>query len=102
HQLLARQPHRHGSQFTLRRARDHGIENLLAPDGVAELDLSAPQRSRRERRAAPLRHRPEGAVRYDAGVEKNTAVILRWEPCGAFAPLGEPRRMVVEGIIGTA
>ena len=68
HQLLARRPHRHGSQFALRRARDHGIENLLAPDGVAELDLPAPQRGRRGRRAAPLRHRPEGAVRYDAGV----------------------------------
>jgi len=33
---------RHGSEFALRRARDHGIENLLAPDGVAELDLPAP------------------------------------------------------------
>jgi hypothetical protein len=45
--------------------RDHGIRNLLAPHGVAELDLPAPQRGRRKRRAAPLRHRPEGAVRYD-------------------------------------
>ena len=70
HQLLARQSHRHGSQSALRRARDHGIEDLLAPDGVAELDLSAPQRGRRRRRAAPLRHRPEGAVRYDASVEE--------------------------------
>jgi len=52
--FLARQPHRHGSQFALRRTRDHGIENLLAPDGVAELDLSAPQRGRRGRRAAAL------------------------------------------------
>ena len=69
HELLARRPHRHGSESALRRARDHGIENLLAPDGVAELDLPAPQRGRRRRRAAPLRHRPEGAVRYDAGVE---------------------------------
>ena len=59
---------RHGSQFALRRTRDHGIENLLAPDGVAELDFPAPQRGRRRRRAAPLRHWPKGAVRYDAGV----------------------------------
>ena len=66
--LLARRPHRHGSQSALRRPRDHGIENLLAPDGVAELDLPAPQRGRRRRRAAPLRHRPEGAVRYDASL----------------------------------
>ena len=68
HLVLARQPHRHGSQSALRRARDHGIENLLAADGVAELDLPAPQRGRRRRRAAPLRHRPEGGVRYDAGL----------------------------------
>ena len=71
HQLLARRPHRHGSELALRRARDHGIENLLAPDRVAELDLPAPQRGRRRRRAAPLRHRPEAAVRYDAGVGAN-------------------------------
>ena len=69
HVLLARRPHRHGSESALRRARDHGIENLLAPHGVAELDLPAPQRGRRRRRAAPLRHRPEGAVRYDASLE---------------------------------
>ncbi len=72
HVLLARRPHRHGSEFALRRARDHGIENLLAPHGVAELDLPAPQRGRRRRRAAPLRHRPEGAVRYDAGLRRST------------------------------
>ena len=65
HQLLARQPHRHGSEPALRRARDDGIEDLRAPHRVAELDLPAPQRGRRRRRAAPLRHRPEGAVRYD-------------------------------------
>ena len=66
--FLARRPHRHGSEFALRRTRDHGIENLLAPHRVAELDLPAPQRRRRRRRAAPLRHRPEGAIRYDAGL----------------------------------
>ena len=70
HVVLARRPHRHGSEFALRRARDHGIENLLAPHGVAELDLPAPQRGRRKRRAAPLRHRPEGAVRYDASLSR--------------------------------
>ena len=70
-QLLARQPDRPRSQFALRRARDHGIENLLAADGVAELDLPASQRGRRRRRTAALRHRPEGAVRHDASVEAN-------------------------------
>ncbi len=69
HQLLARQPHRHGSQSALRRSGNHGIENLLAPDGVAELDLSASQCGRRRRRAAALRYRPKGAVRYDESVE---------------------------------
>ena len=29
HELLARQPHRHGSEPALRRPGDHGIENLL-------------------------------------------------------------------------
>ena len=45
------------------------FENLLAPHGVAKLDLPAPQRGRRRRRAAPLRHRPKGAIRYDASLE---------------------------------
>ena len=44
------------------------FENLRAADRLAELDLPAPQRGRRGRRAAALRHRPEGAVRYDASV----------------------------------
>ena len=41
------------------------IKNLLAPDRVAELDLPAPERRRRGRRAAPLRQRPEAEIRYD-------------------------------------
>ncbi|MGY3371148.1 benzoyl-CoA-dihydrodiol lyase [Bradyrhizobium sp. GM2.4] len=73
-QLLARQPHRHGSQPALRRPRDDGIEDLLAPHRVAELDLPAPQRGRRGRRAAPLRQRPEAEIRYDASVEREWRV----------------------------
>ena len=73
HQFFAGWPHRHGGESALRRARDHGIEDLFAPDGVAELDLPAPQRGRRRRRAAPLRQRSEGAVRHDAGLERRMA-----------------------------
>jgi benzoyl-CoA-dihydrodiol lyase len=69
HQLLARRPYRDGSESALRRPGNHGIEDLLAPDGMAELDFSTPERGRRSRRAQALRHRPEGAVRYDAGLE---------------------------------
>ena len=56
------------AKFDYVKMPDYRWGILLAPDGVAELDLPAPQRGRRERRAAPLRQRPEGAVRYDAGV----------------------------------
>ena len=69
-ELLARRAHRHGSQPPLRRAGDDGDENLCAADGLAELDFPAPQRGRRGRRAAPLRHRPEGRVRYETGLEE--------------------------------
>jgi benzoyl-CoA-dihydrodiol lyase len=46
-----------GMEANLRFVGPETIENLFAPDGVAELDLPAPQRGRRERRAAPLRQR---------------------------------------------
>ena len=67
-ELLARWPHRHGSEPALRRSRDHGIQNLFAPHRLAELDFPAAQCGRRGGRFAPLRHRPEGAVRYDEGL----------------------------------
>ena len=63
-QFFARQPHRPRSQSALRRAGDHGIENLRPADRVAELDFPAPQRDRRGRRAETLRHRPEAGVRH--------------------------------------
>ena len=73
HQLLAGRPYRHGSQFAFRRPGNNGIENLFTPDGVAELDLPAPQRGWGERRASPLRHRPEAAVRHDQSSENLVA-----------------------------
>ena len=47
--LLARRAHRHGGQPPLRRAGDDGDEDLRPPHRLAELDLPAPQRRRRER-----------------------------------------------------
>ena len=46
------------------------IENLRPAHRLAELDLPAPQRGWRGGRAAPLRHRPEGRVRYEEGVRR--------------------------------
>ena len=59
------------SQSALRRARDHGIENLRPPHRLAELDLPAPERGRRGGRAQALRHRPEAGIRYETGVMRH-------------------------------
>ena len=56
-QLLARRADRHGGQPPLRRAGDDGDQDLLAPVGVAELDLPATERGRPRRSAPALRHR---------------------------------------------
>ena len=61
--LLPRRPHRHGGQPALPRARDDGDQGLRTPLGLAELDLSTPQRRRRARGAAVLRHAPIAGVR---------------------------------------
>ena len=44
------------------------IEDLRPPHRLAELDLPAPQRGRRGRRAQALRHRPEAGVRHEKSV----------------------------------
>src|SRR5258706_12866141 len=67
-QLFGRRPHRHGGQPALRRARDHGIENLRPPHRLAELDLPAAERGRPGGRAAPLRHGADAGVRHQEGV----------------------------------
>src|SRR5262249_31400238 len=54
-QSLARRAHRHGGEPALRRPRDAGDEGLRTPVGVAELDLPAAQRRRREGRAHAVR-----------------------------------------------
>ncbi len=68
-QLLARQPHGSRSQFAFRRAGNDGKQDFREADRLAELDLSAPERRRRGRGTASLRHRPEAGVRSEAGVE---------------------------------
>src|SRR4029079_14193486 len=84
HQLLAGWSDRHGSQFALRRARNHGIENIFAPYRVAELDFSASQCGGRRRRLAPLRKWPEGAFRYDEGLANSewfySLLPIRYSP----------------------
>ena len=50
--VLARRDDRPRSEPALRRARDDGDEDLRTADGVAELDLPAAERRRREGRAA--------------------------------------------------
>ena len=67
-QLFARQPDRARGQSALRRPGDDGNQNLRPAHRLAELDLPASQRRWRRGRAAPLRHRPEGRVRYEEGV----------------------------------
>src|SRR5262249_41501662 len=67
-ELLARRAHRHGGEPALRRAGNHGNENLRPPDRLAELDLPAPQRGRCARRAQALRQRRAGDVRQGKGV----------------------------------
>ena len=57
-----------GGEPALRRARDDGDAHLRAPDRLAELDLPAPERHRRSRRAPPLRHGATCRLRPDANV----------------------------------
>jgi benzoyl-CoA-dihydrodiol lyase len=59
-QPVPRRADRHGAEPPLRRPRDPGDEDLRAPVRLAELDLPAPQRGRRRRRADALR-RPRAA-----------------------------------------
>ena len=73
-ELFARWSHRARGQSALRRARDHGIENLRPPHRLAELDFPAPQRGRRGGRAQALRHRPEAGIRYAEGVMRTTSL----------------------------
>ena len=63
-----RRPHRHGGQPPVRRPGDHGDQDLRAAHGLAELDLRPAQRERPRRRAAQVRHRPEGRLRPEASV----------------------------------
>ena len=57
---LARRAHRHGGEPALRRPGDDGDEDLRPAHGVAELDLPAPERGRREGRADALRQAATG------------------------------------------
>ena len=66
---LARRDDRHGSQPALRRPGDDGDEDLRAAHGVAELDLPAAERRRRERRAEGLRRAGQAGVRLEADLE---------------------------------
>src|SRR5262249_54659846 len=50
-ELVARRAHRDGGEPSFRRPGDDGDEDLRAPLGLAELDLPAPERGRRARRA---------------------------------------------------
>src|SRR5205823_11023385 len=67
-QLLARRAGRARGQSALRRAGDDGDPDLRPADRLAELDLPAPQRGRRNRRAEALRHRSPPRFRPGAGV----------------------------------
>ena len=67
--VLARRADRHGSEPPLRRARDDGDQDLRPADGLAELDLPAPERRRRARRAhARTASRAPAGVRLEADV----------------------------------
>ena len=60
---VARCADRPGSQPALQRPREHGHPHLRPPHRLAELDLPAPQRRRREGRAQGLRQGRQG--RFD-------------------------------------
>ena len=67
--VLARRADRPGSEPALRRPRDDGDEDLRPADGLAELDLPAAERRRRERRADGLRPAGQAGVRLEADVD---------------------------------
>ena len=69
-QPLARRADRHGGEPALRRPRDDGDQDLRPPLGLAELDLPAPERRRRARRAHALRQARAPRVRLAAGPER--------------------------------
>ena len=60
---LARRADRHGGESALRRRRDRRDQNLRAAFGLAELDLFAAERGRRERRLEALWQRAR--ARFD-------------------------------------
>ena len=75
---LARRAHRHGGLAPLRRPGDLRQQDLRAPHGVAELDLPAAERRRREGRAdlvrkadAALVRLPEDVMDLDAKIPNN-------------------------------
>ena len=69
-QFLARRADRPGGQSALRRPRNDGDAHLRPPDRLAELDLPAPERGRRGRRAETLRHRRAAGLRPANGSEQ--------------------------------
>ena len=56
-------------------AREHGDAHLRPPVRVAELDLPAPERRRREGRAQGLRHRREGRLRLEPRLNAHAHLI---------------------------
>jgi benzoyl-CoA-dihydrodiol lyase len=62
---VARCAHRPGSEPALQRPREHGHPRLRPPDRLAELDLPAPQRRRREGRAEGLRQGRQAAFDWN-------------------------------------
>ena len=65
---VPRRVDRNGSQPPFPRARDHGDEDLRPVDGLAELDLPAPERRRRKRRPDGLRIAGARGVRFQPDV----------------------------------
>src|SRR5690606_35382478 len=60
-----RRPDRHGGESALRRGGDLRLEDLRAPERVAELDLHAPERDRRVGGARVLRQAGDRDVRLE-------------------------------------
>ena len=73
--LLRRRPHRHGGEPALRRPGDHGDEDLRPAHRLAELDLPAPQRSRRRRCPQTLRHRRQGQLQSGKGLSVSGEMV---------------------------
>ncbi len=64
------------SEPAFRRAGDDGDEDLRPPDGVAELDLPAAERRRREGRAEGVRRAGAAGVRLEAHLNKDPRATL--------------------------